>query len=188
MAASVLTRLKNQAKAERIPFQLVLQLFAQEEFLRKLSRSEYANHFVLKGGMFIYTLTEFQSRPTKDIDFLLRDLHGSMDNIEQTMKTICAIGTGNDFIQLEVIRTEKITLEKKYPGVKTTLVGKIGKVRMSFSIDVGIDDVIVPLRWNALSVRDFRTLNHQSYIHILWRVRLQRSSMPFSSEWREQVE
>ena len=87
MAASVLTRLKNQAKEERIPFQLVLQLFAQEEFLRKLSRSEYADHFVLKGGMFIYTLTEFQSRPTKDIDFLLRDLHGSMENIEQTMKT-----------------------------------------------------------------------------------------------------
>lgn len=144
MAASVLTRLKNQAKEERIPFQLVLQLFAQEEFLRKLPRSEYADHFVLKGGMFIYTLTEFQSRPTKDIDFLLRDLHGSMENIEQTMKNICAIGTGNDFIQLEVIRTEKITLEKKYPGVKTTLLGKIGKVRMQFSIDVGIDDVIVP--------------------------------------------
>ena len=80
--------------------------------------------------MFIYTLTEFQSRPTKDIDFLLRDLHGSMENIEQTMKNICAIGTGNDFIQLEVIRTVKITLEKKYPGVKTTLLGKIGKVRM----------------------------------------------------------
>ena len=144
MAASVLTRLKNQAKEERIPFQLVLQLFAQEEFLRKLSQSEYANHFVLKGGMFIYTLTEFQSRPTNDIDFLLRDLHGSMENIEQTMKHICAIGTGNDFIQLEVIRTEKITLEKKYPGVKTTLLGKIGKVRMPFSIDVGVDDVIVP--------------------------------------------
>ena len=65
MAESVLTWLKNQAKEERIPFQLALQLFAQEEFLRKLSQSEYANHFVLKGGMFIYTLTEFQSRPTK---------------------------------------------------------------------------------------------------------------------------
>ena len=29
MAASVLTRLKNQAKEERIPFQVVLQLFLQ---------------------------------------------------------------------------------------------------------------------------------------------------------------
>ena len=43
MAASVLTRLKNQSKEEGIPFQMVLQLFAQEEFLRKLSLSKYAD-------------------------------------------------------------------------------------------------------------------------------------------------
>ena len=36
MAASVLTRLKNQSKEEGIPFQMVLQLFAQEEFFRSL--------------------------------------------------------------------------------------------------------------------------------------------------------
>lgn len=54
MAASVLTRLKNQSKEEGIPFQRVLQLFAQEEFLRKLSLSQYADNLILKGGMFIY--------------------------------------------------------------------------------------------------------------------------------------
>ena len=47
MAASILTRLKNQSKQEKIPFQLILQLFAQEEFLRKLSRSTYVNHLIL---------------------------------------------------------------------------------------------------------------------------------------------
>jgi hypothetical protein len=50
MAASVLTRLKNQSKEEGIPFQMVLQLFAQEEFLRKLSLSKYANNLILKVG------------------------------------------------------------------------------------------------------------------------------------------
>jgi hypothetical protein len=34
MEASILARLKNQSKEEVIPFQLILQLFAQEEFLR----------------------------------------------------------------------------------------------------------------------------------------------------------
>lgn len=53
MAASVLTRLKNQSKEEGIPFQMVLQLFAQEEFLRKLSLSQYADNLILKGGMFL---------------------------------------------------------------------------------------------------------------------------------------
>ena len=40
MAASVMTRLKSQSKEAHIPFQMVLQLFAQEEFLRKLSLRE----------------------------------------------------------------------------------------------------------------------------------------------------
>ncbi len=144
MAASVLTRLKNQSKEEGIPFQMVLQLFAQEEFLRKLSLSEYADNLILKGGMFIYTLTEFDSRPTRDIDFLIKNLHGSMENIEQTMRDICNISTGNDFITLEVLGTETISVDKKYPGIKTSFMGRIGKVRIPFSIDVGIDDVIVP--------------------------------------------
>ena len=88
MAASVLARLKNQSKAEGQSFQIILQLFAQEEFLRKLSRSNYVDNMILKGGMFIYTLTEFDSRPTRDIDFLIRNLQGSLENIEQAMKDL----------------------------------------------------------------------------------------------------
>lgn len=79
MAASILTRLKNQSKQEKIPFQLILQLFAQEEFLRRLSRSTYVNHLILKGGMFIYTLTEFDSRPTRDIDFFTTESSRKLD-------------------------------------------------------------------------------------------------------------
>ena len=53
MAASVLTRLRNQAKETGASHQECLQLFAQEELLRRLSRSKYASCFVLKGGLFI---------------------------------------------------------------------------------------------------------------------------------------
>lgn len=144
MAASVLTRLKNQSKKEGMPFQMMLQLFAQEEFLRKLSLSRYADNLILKGGMFIYMLTEFDSRPTRDIDFLIKNIYGSLENIDQTMREICGISTGNDFIMLEVLGTETISVDKKYPGIKTSFVGRIEKVRIPFSVDVGIDDVIVP--------------------------------------------
>lgn len=116
----------------------------RKEFLRKLSLSQYADNLILKGGMFIYTLTEFDSRPTRDIDFLIKNLHGSLENIEQTMRDICNTSTGNDFITLKVLGTEAISVDKKYPGVKTTFMGRIGKVRIPFSVDVGIDDVIVP--------------------------------------------
>ena len=62
IAASVLAKLKNKAKTSGVSYQQCLQLFFQEEFLRRLAGSKYAENFVLKGGLFIYTLTNFESR------------------------------------------------------------------------------------------------------------------------------
>ena len=53
IAASVLARLKNKAKEAGRSYQLCLQLFCQEEFLRRLENSKYAENLVLKGGRFI---------------------------------------------------------------------------------------------------------------------------------------
>ena len=72
MGASALARLKKQAKETGINYQTCLQLFVQEEFLRKLEMSRYAENLVLKGGMFLYTISNYEGRPTMDIDFMLR--------------------------------------------------------------------------------------------------------------------
>lgn len=50
--ASVLAKLKNKAKETSRSLQVHLQLFCQEEFLRKVSMSKYADNLVLKGGLF----------------------------------------------------------------------------------------------------------------------------------------
>ncbi|HIZ21412.1 MAG TPA: nucleotidyl transferase AbiEii/AbiGii toxin family protein, partial [Candidatus Blautia faecigallinarum] len=124
IAASVLNRLKNQSKEEGIPFQMVLQLFVQEEFLRKLALSEYVDNLILKGGMFIYTLTEFDSRPTRDIDFLIKKLCGSLENIEQTMRDICNISTGNDFVSPEVFTYSlESTIAEKFDAILQRMAG-----------------------------------------------------------------
>ena len=44
------------------------QLFCQEEFLRRLERSSYAENLVWKGGLFLYSLTDFDSRVTQERD------------------------------------------------------------------------------------------------------------------------
>ena len=143
-AASVLARLKNQTKQQHINYQICLQLFIQEEFLRRLSVSKFKDNMILKGGMFIYTLTDFDSRPTKEIDFLVKNLSNDPTMIMNTMSEICKVPTGNDYIDIEVVNSEQITLEKKYPGVKTRFMAHISNVRIPFSIDIGIDDVITP--------------------------------------------
>ena len=73
VAKSVLQKLKNKSRNSALSFQLLLQLFCQEEFLRRLSHSEYPENLVLKGGLFLFALTNFDSRPTMDIDFLMRN-------------------------------------------------------------------------------------------------------------------
>ena len=88
IAASVLAKLRNKAKAAGISYQQCLQLFMQEEFLRKLSRSGLKEFLVLKGGLFIYTLTNFESRATIDVDFLLRDMSNSINVVETLIDEI----------------------------------------------------------------------------------------------------
>ena len=83
IAASVLAKLKNKAKASGISYQQCLQLFFQEEFLRRLAGSRYSENFVLKGGLFIYTLTNFESRATVDVDFLMRGLNNDMARMDE---------------------------------------------------------------------------------------------------------
>lgn len=65
--------------------------------------------------MFLYTLTNFAGRHTMDIDFLMRKISNDITGMEQIMKSICEVETGNDFITMEVLGTKKITPEKEYP-------------------------------------------------------------------------
>lgn len=53
VAASVHARLLNHARAAGRPFNELLQYFAMERFLYRLSRSEHADRFVLKGALML---------------------------------------------------------------------------------------------------------------------------------------
>ena len=144
MGTSVLARLKNKAKETGRPFQLHLQLFCQEEFLRRLAASKSAQNLVLKGGLFIYTLTNFESRATVDVDFLLRHLPGTVEDVKKIVDEIIAVDCGNDFITFTSRGFEMISPQRKYKGVSFQLVGHIKNTRTPFDVDFGIGDVIVP--------------------------------------------
>ena len=143
-AASVLAKLKNKAKASGISYQQCLQLFFQEEFLRKLADSRYSENFVLKGGLFIYTLTNFESRATVDVDFLMKGLSNELADMDSIIAEILAVPTGNDFVTFSSSKAEPIALLRKYHGVSVQITGYIKNVRVPFTIDIGVGDVIIP--------------------------------------------
>ena len=144
VASSVLARLKNKAKESGRSYQLCLQLFCQEEFLRRLEKSKYVDNLVLKGGLFIYSLTEFDSRVTVDVDCLLRKIPNTPEQLRKVVEEIISVETGNEFVTFEVKDVAPIAVTKKYAGIGVTLTGKIKNTRTPFSIDFGVGDVIVP--------------------------------------------
>ncbi len=144
MAASVLARLKNKAAENGRSYPLCLQLFCQEEFLRRLEKSKYAENLVLKGGLFLYSLTDFDSHVTVDVDFLLRRMPNTPEQLNAILEEIIATETGNDFITFEIKDIAPIAVAKKYAGIGASLVARIKNAKTPFNIDVGVGDVIVP--------------------------------------------
>lgn len=144
IGASVLTRLRNKAKETGRSNQLCMQLFCQEEFLRRLEKSKYADNFVLKGGLFLYTLTEFDSRVTVDVDFMLRKIPNTPDRLREVIGEIIEADETNDFITFEIKGVSPISVNKQYPGIHADIVARIKNTRTPFGIDFGIGDVIVP--------------------------------------------
>ena len=144
IAASVLARLKNKAKESGRSYQLCLQLFCQEEFLRRLEKSKYAENLVLKGGLFLYSLTDFDSRVTVDVDFLLRQIPNTPEQLKGILEEVIAIQTGNDFVTFEIKDITPIAVAKKYAGMGASMVAHIKNTRTPFGIDFGVGDIIVP--------------------------------------------
>lgn len=144
MAASVLARLKNKAAESGRSYQLCLQLYSQEEFLRRLGKSKYAENLVLKGGLFLYSLTNFDSRVTVDVDFLLRQMPNTPEQLKTILEEIIAVETGNDFVTFEIKDIAPIAVAKKYAGISASMIAHIKNTKTPFSIDFGVGDVIVP--------------------------------------------
>lgn len=144
MAASVLVRLKSKAKESGRRYQLCLQLFCQEEYLRRLEKSKYSENLVLKGGLFIYSITDFDSRVTVDVDFLLRKVPNTPEQVKIVLEKIISTSTGNDFVTFEIKDIAPIAVQKKYAGIGASLVAHIKNTRTPVNIDFGFGDVIVP--------------------------------------------
>ena len=157
---SILQKLKNKARKEKTAFQLVLQLFCQEEFLRRLSTSKYRENFILKGGLFIFSYSGFKSRPTMDIDFLMKELSNNQEDTKNVIKEIINEESQNDYVTFQLKSIENITEQKEYHGLRIKLIGIIANTKTPFDVDIGIGDVIVPkakLRSLSTQLQDFES-------------------------------
>lgn len=101
-------------------------------------------HLNCVSGGVVHSLTGFDSRVTVDVDFLLRQMPNTPEQLRVVLEEIIAISSENDFITFEIKDVAPIAVAKKYAGIGASLVAHIKNTRTPFSIDFGVGDVIVP--------------------------------------------
>ena len=144
ISASVRQRLLNKAREKGRPFNELLQYFAMERFLYRLSKSPYVDNFVLKGALMLSVWEAPLSRPTMDIDLLGR-IGNSVEAIISVTRVICRQEVEPDGIAFDTtsIVGERITEDADYEGVRVRFKGYLDTAQIAMQLDIGFGDKVV---------------------------------------------
>lgn len=145
-ADSIKARLKNFAVSNNITFQEALIYYGLERTVYRISVSEYAEHFVLKGGIFLYAIFDRNyERATTDIDLLARKISNSSEEMKQVFKVILS-QTEDDALVFDTgsVSVEDITEFKEYHGLHISVIGYLDRTKIPIGIDIGFGDIVYP--------------------------------------------
>jgi predicted nucleotidyltransferase component of viral defense system len=144
LAASVRGKLFNIAKAEGVDFQQILIRYGLERFLYRLSQSQYADQFLLKGALLFSLWYDMPHRPTRDVD-LLGFGASDLPTLRETFYEIATISV-EDGIHFDAasISIEEIRKDAGYTGARVIMGGELAKARFKTQIDIGFGDAVTP--------------------------------------------
>ena len=145
ISASVRQRLLNRSKADNRSFNELLQYYAMERFLYRLSLSCHSQDYILKGALMLRAWNAPEFRPTMDIDMLGRTWNQEKNIISQ-IRNILAVTVDPDGLSFdpESILAEKITEDADYEGVRVRFRGFLGTARITIQMDIGFGDIVYP--------------------------------------------
>jgi predicted nucleotidyltransferase component of viral defense system len=146
IAQSVRQRLLNLARQTGQDYNRLLVRYSLERILYRLSRSEHADRFILKGAMLFAVWSGQQYRSTQDLD-LLGTGDNSPDSLENLLREVCGIETGvSDGMAYdpETVTAEIIREDMQYEGVRLRIESKLGTARIPLIIDVGFGHAVTP--------------------------------------------
>lgn len=141
ISASVLGRLRNQAEIMERPFAEILQYYAMERLLYRLSKTKYADKFILKGGLLFYVWDLPLRRPTKDIDFRGYGSNNSRD-ILKVFNAIISESAPEDGIVFDPqsISVDETQMDADYQGIRVKVNAFLERTRIPIQIDIGFSD------------------------------------------------
>jgi predicted nucleotidyltransferase component of viral defense system len=145
VAASVHQRLLNVAKQTGRRFNDLVQHYALERWLFRLSRSAYGERFVLKGALLFVHWNMPVTRPTRDVD-LLGWISNDLNSVRAVIAEIVQTPVEDDGLVFDAgsVTTERIAEDADYEGVRAKFLGRLGATRIAMQIDIGFSDVVTP--------------------------------------------
>jgi hypothetical protein len=145
LPASIHQRLLNKARQSGRAFNELLQYYAIERFLYRLSISEYSELFTLKGALMFNAWGLTNLRPTRDID-LLGHTQNTVDSVLKIFQELSKLEVEPDGLEFDPIHIqgERIKEDADYEGIRITMTAQLGKTRLTIQIDIGFADVITP--------------------------------------------
>jgi len=143
-AASIHARLLTLAKSTDQDFNLVLNHYAVERWLYRLSVSDQRERLWLKGAMLFHLWFDAPHRPTRDADFLG---FGAIDAaaLIATMRTVSAMEVDDGMVfDPDSVTVEPIREDARYGGLRALVKGRLGNARCQLQLDVGYGDAVTP--------------------------------------------
>ena len=142
---SVMNRIARQAHALGIESNVLLTRFVTERFLVRLSRSRYADQFVLKGAALMPLWLGDSARPTRDADFAG---YGTItpDSLKVIFRDVFGVTVEMDGLDFDAasITIAEIREGDEYGGYRMNALAHIGPSRVSLQVDVGLGDAVSP--------------------------------------------
>ncbi|MFC1479366.1 nucleotidyl transferase AbiEii/AbiGii toxin family protein [Planctomycetota bacterium] len=145
ISASIHQRLLNKARETKRPFQELLQYYAMERFLYRLSKSEHARKFILKGAFMLRAWDFPATRPTKDLDFSGK-FTNNPDTAISMVTDIISDETEPDGIDFNTdsVSADQIIADADYVGLRIMIRGLMGTARISLQLDIGFGGIAFP--------------------------------------------
>lgn len=135
--------LQNLARRQGRPTDELHQLFALEGFLDRLTRSDYADQLVLKGGALLAAYDA--RRPTRDVDIAARDMPGTVAHISALIADIARIDLDDGLLfNADTATAEPIRDSDAYPGIRVSLTATLATAQIALHVDVNLGDPITP--------------------------------------------
>ena len=136
-------RIRNIAKDNKADARILIRIYMMERFLERVAHSQYAENFVIKGGILVTSMVGVALRSTMDIDTTIRNMNLSKSDVKTFVTEICSINL-DDEVSFIIKDISDIMGEMEYPGIRVSLDAVMGKIITPIKIDISTGDVITP--------------------------------------------